>query len=327
MHVEIFCFMSRFSALDSLSLSTCWCSGRHTDGYEMVEQMVGLGFKKIELSHGIRLSLVPGILRAVEEGIVEIPSIHNFCPLPSSVHHAAPNFYQPASSNSSERDLWLHYSMQTLNFAQKVGAEHIVMHSGNVNFVFTSAEFKLEKWIDNSGISFQKLIESEDFRKQRERAMKRIQRVSEKAMLRLKENYERLLPNAREMNLTLCLENREGLEEMPIDSEHEMFLDSLNEPINVGYWHDTGHAQIKHHLGLLDHRAHLEKMAPRLFGFHLHDVSECGLDHQVPGTGTVDFNMVSEFICPEHTLVLELSPKLTVDEVLMSRDYIVQKID
>ena len=67
-------------------------------------------------------------------------------------------------------------------------------------------------------------------------------------------------------------------------------------------------------------------MAPRLFGFHLHDVSECGLDHQVPGTGTVDFDMVSEFIRPEHTLVLELSPKLTVDEVLMSRDYIVQKI-
>ena len=124
--------MSAFSALDSLSLSTCWCSDRHTDGYEMVEQMVGLGFKKIELSHGIRLSLVPGILRAVEEGIVEIPSIHNFCPLPSSVQHAAPNFYQPASSNSSERDLWLHYSNQTLNFAQKVGAEHIVMHSGNV---------------------------------------------------------------------------------------------------------------------------------------------------------------------------------------------------
>ena len=84
----------------------------------MVEQMVELGFKRIELSHGIRLSLVPGILRAVEEGIVEVPSIHNFCPLPSSVQHAAPNFYQPASSNTSERALWMRYSLQTLNFAK-----------------------------------------------------------------------------------------------------------------------------------------------------------------------------------------------------------------
>ena len=32
----------------------------------MVEEMVSLGFKRIELSHGIRLSLVPGILQAVE---------------------------------------------------------------------------------------------------------------------------------------------------------------------------------------------------------------------------------------------------------------------
>ena len=83
--------------LDRLSLSTCWCSARHTDGFEMVEEMVGLGFKRIELSHGIRISLVPGILKAVEKGIVEISSLHNFCPLPGGVQQAAPNLYQPSS--------------------------------------------------------------------------------------------------------------------------------------------------------------------------------------------------------------------------------------
>jgi hypothetical protein len=41
----------------------------------------------------------------------------------------------------------------------------------------------------------------------------------------------------------------------------------------------------------------------------------------VPGTGTIDFEMVSEFVRPEHTLVLELSPALSVDEVKASRDY------
>jgi sugar phosphate isomerase/epimerase len=75
---------------------------------------------------------------------------------------------------------------------------------------------------------------------------------------------------------------------------------------------------------MLDHRSHLEKMAPRLTGFHLHEVTESGRDHQVPGTGTIDFRMISEFVRPEHTLVLELSPKLTVEEVLASRDYIAQ---
>lgn len=310
--------------LDRLSLSTCWCSGRHTDGFEMVEEMVGLGFKRIELSHGIRISLVPGILKAVEKGIVEISSLHNFCPLPGGVQQAAPNLYQPSSRDSRERDLWFRYSMQTLDFAQKLGVERVIMHSGSIYFFFVSAENRLEKWIDQSEIKANELKESEAFLKRRDKAMKSIRRASKKAMDRIEESYGRLLPEAKSRGIQLCLENREGMEEMPIDSECDAFLQSLNEPEHAAYWHDTGHAQIKHQLGLLDHHSHLEKMAPRLTGFHLHEVTESGRDHQVPGTGTIDFRMISEFVRPEHTLVLELSPKLTVEEVLASRDYIAQ---
>jgi len=32
--------------------------------------------------------------------------------------------------------------------------------------------------------------------------------------------------------------------------------------------------------------------------------------------------MIADFVRPEHTLVLELSPLLTTEEVLASRDYI-----
>lgn len=63
-----------------IALSTCWCSHRHTDGYEMAREISEIGFRYIELSHGIRISLVPGILKALEEGIVEVVSVHNFCP-------------------------------------------------------------------------------------------------------------------------------------------------------------------------------------------------------------------------------------------------------
>ncbi|TVP78622.1 MAG: sugar phosphate isomerase/epimerase [Puniceicoccaceae bacterium] len=310
--------------LDRLSLSTCWCSARHTDGYAMVEEMLGLGFKRIELSHGIRLSLVPGILQAVDAGIVEMSSVHNFCPLPGSVQFAAPNLYQPSTTDSREADLWFRYSMQTLDFAVKVGADRVIMHSGSVHFFFRSVEKRLEEWIDQSGISAHELAENAEFQKRRQRALKSITRAAKKTMLRIEANYKKLLPEAQARGLKLCLENREGLEEMPLDAAHEALLASLDNPEHAVYWHDTGHAQIKHQMGLLDHRAHLEKMAPRLGGFHLHDVSESGRDHQVPGTGTIDFEMIAEFVRPEHTLVLELSPKLTTEEVLASRDYILQ---
>ncbi len=287
----------------------------------MIEEMVGLGFKRIELSHGIRISLVPGILKAVEEGMVEISSTHNFCPLPGSVQYAAPNLYEPSAVDSRECDLWFRYSLQTLDFAAKVGAKRVVMHSGSINFFFWSAERRLDKWIDKSEISAHLLNESDAFKKRRDKAMKPIRKLAKRTMPRVEANYKRLLPEAKSRGIQLCLENRESMEEMPLDAEYDDFLKGLSEPEVAVYWHDTGHAQIKHQLGLLDHREHLEKMAPRLGGFHFHDVSEEGRDHQVPGTGTIDFKMVSEFVRPEHTLVLELSPALSVDEVKASRDY------
>ena len=42
------------------SLSTCWNSHRHTDGRASVlEEIRDLGFEHAELSHGVRLSLIP----------------------------------------------------------------------------------------------------------------------------------------------------------------------------------------------------------------------------------------------------------------------------
>ena len=55
----------------------------------MLREMADLGFQYVELSHGVRLSLVPGILRALDEGFIKVASVHNFCPLPVGVMGAA----------------------------------------------------------------------------------------------------------------------------------------------------------------------------------------------------------------------------------------------
>jgi hypothetical protein len=83
------------SHFDRIALSTCWCSHRHTDGLAMMEEIRELGFARVELGHGVPVSLVPGVLRAVDEGLVEVGSVHNFCPLPVEADRAAPNFFQP----------------------------------------------------------------------------------------------------------------------------------------------------------------------------------------------------------------------------------------
>lgn len=325
LHTGHSCLMTDLSR--RLSLSTCWCSARHEDGYEMVEEMVGLGFQRIELSHGIRMSLVPGILKAVESGLVEISSIHNFCPLPGSVRHAAPNLYEPTASDVREQNLWQRYTQQTLLFAEKVKTSDVVLHSGSAWFFWGSPEAKLDQWIERSGLAFTELCQNDAFLKQRERAMKRIKKAAPAWMKRLQLSMQSITEAATERGLRLCLENREGLEEMPLDAAFPEFLEQeLPDRERFFYWHDTGHAQLKEQMGLLNHEAHLEAMADRLAGFHLHDVSESGRDHQVPGTGLIDFKMIARFIRPEHTLVLELSPQLSAEEVLLSRDTILSSL-
>ncbi len=65
-----------------LVFSTCWNSHRHQDGEEMIDEILSLGFDHVELSHGIKLSLLPGIMRAVEAGKVRVAGVHNYFPAP-----------------------------------------------------------------------------------------------------------------------------------------------------------------------------------------------------------------------------------------------------
>lgn len=293
----------------------------------MIDEMVGLGFKRVELSHGIRVSLVPGILKAIDEGLVEVSSVHNFCPLPGGVSYAAPNLYEPSAFDKRERFSWSRHTLQTLDFAKKTGAANVVMHSGSVRFFFQSPEIKLKKWLQSENPEIAGLSENKVFARKRDHAMRRIRKVSAKAVQRVKAACLQAIEWAKERNLKLCIENREGLAEIPLDADCVEFIDGFSAPEQVGYWHDTGHAQIKHQFGLLDHREHLSALQDHLAGFHLHDVTEAGIDHQPIGSGTVDFRMIAEFVRPEHELVIELSPKVSSGDVLASRDYICNLLD
>ncbi|MDF1853717.1 MAG: sugar phosphate isomerase/epimerase [Verrucomicrobiales bacterium] len=295
---------------DRLSLSTCWNSSRHTDGYEMLVEIRELGFRSAELSHGVPSYLVEGILRAVKEGVVEISSVHNFCPLPSMARGAAPNLFQPSGRSRQERRSWFRYSVKTIEFARDLGARHVVMHSGSLGFRFGSAESLL------SGLQHEKA------RKQ-EKAWKTLRRRAGREMKRVRNAYESLMPFAEEAGVQLGVENREGLLELPLDEKMKGFLETMDHP-SLGYWHDTGHAELKQGLGIIDHQEHLESLQDHLVGFHLHDVSGEGKDHQRIGSGSIDFNHIASCVRPHHVLVLELHPRLSQEDVLASRENLLE---
>src|SRR5947207_4110246 len=115
-----------------ISFSTCWNSGRHTAGDEMLREIKDLGFNRIELGHGIRISLMPGIQKMFDAGEVEFSSLHNFCPLPVEVMQASPDCYKFSAGTSRERERAVKQTLQTIDFAQRLSAPFVVLHCGEV---------------------------------------------------------------------------------------------------------------------------------------------------------------------------------------------------
>src|SRR5205809_7956756 len=111
-----------------IAFSTCWNSGRHTAGDEMLREIKDeLGFNLVELGHGIRISLIPGIQKMFDAGEVRFSSLHNFCPLPVAVMSASPDCYEFSAAGKSERDRAVKQTLQTRNFTERMNAPFVAL--------------------------------------------------------------------------------------------------------------------------------------------------------------------------------------------------------
>src|SRR5438046_367819 len=142
------------------SFSTCWNSDNHIDGEPMLDEIRQLGFSNIELSHGIRLSLIEGIDRALQkDSSLRISSLHNFCPLPVGFIHSAPNVYLLSSDNEAERQKAIRQTIYTMDFAVKMGAPLVVLHLGKVPIRDFTQELCSLVQIGKESPKYQKLLQ------------------------------------------------------------------------------------------------------------------------------------------------------------------------
>lgn len=295
------------------SLSTCWNSHRHTDGRAMLHEIRDLGFEFAELSHGIRISLLPGILEAVDAGEIQISTLHNFCPLPIGITRAAPNIYRFTATDPRERDNAWRQTLKTLDTAVRVKAQLVVLHMGSIEMKDYSS--KLEDLLESGQ------RESPKYLRLAEEAEEARELKKETAVDLANDMLKRLIPEAEQRGVRLGIENREALEEIPLDTDFPQLFKKFPSPV-VGYWHDCGHAQIKENMGFVHHAMQLEAMAPRLHGFHVHDVQMPARDHCPPGSGIINFAALQPFVRPEHIKVLELSPGVPPEQVQRGFEHI-----
>jgi len=295
------------------SLSTCWNSHRHTDGRAMLREIRGLGFSWAELSHGTRVSLLPGILEAVEAGEMRISSVHNFCPLPMGVNYPAPNLFQFSAARARERELAQRYTVKTIEFAERVKAPVVVLHCGCIEMKnYTDKLLNLVVRREAVAEKYARLCLEVDEKREAKKGPF-VERVTEQ--------LKSLGPVAEARGVKLGIENRQALEELPLDADFQFLLRELASTAFV-YWHDTGHAQIKENLGFIHHAMQVESLRDRLGGIHLHDVEFPGRDHLPPGRGMVNFGALKPFVTPEHIKVFELSPGLTGKDIRAGVEHI-----
>lgn len=301
-----------------LSCSACWNCGRHTDGEQMMLEIEELGFRAAELGHGIRLSLIEGVERYLRRpGAMRISSLHNFCPLPLEVQRPSPNCYEFSSHRKADRERAVRHTLRTIEFARRLGAPLVVLHLGRVP---VRPVMRRLARLASAGALFSRF-----YVRVKLAAVRAREKAAPFYLNRVFSCLEQIAPAAAEAGVRLGIETREAWEEIPCETEFIPLLERLEAafPGVFGYWHDTGHAQVRENLGFSDHAAWLRRLAPWMIGCHIHDVRWPATDHRVPFFGKiapVNFSRIAPLLPRGAQPVFELSPSRGKKEILAARE-------
>jgi sugar phosphate isomerase/epimerase len=293
-----------------ISFSTCWNSKRHTTGDAMLREIKAkLGLDLIELDHGVRTSLMPGIQQMFDTGEIRFSSVHNFCPLPAGTRVSLPDGYEFSGSSVEEREGAANQAFRAIDLAGQLNAPFVILHLGKVNM----------PPITNRLIAMAKTGRylSREYVRMKIRAVQERERVAPECLERVKNCLLRVIDYAAQKNIRIGLEAGRDYEQVPTERELAALLEEMNSP-HLGYWHDFGHSQVKENLGFIDHAEWLRSVAPRAFGCHVQDCIWPGREGQLPFTGGVDFEKLVPLLPTNCLFVWEMDPSATADAIRRS---------
>ena len=291
----------------NFALTTRWNAGRHTDGEAMIEEILDMGFSRVELGYDLRLDLVPGVTKMIQAGRVHVDSLHNFCPVPVSAPRGHPELYTLASTDRQVRQGAVHHTTKTIRFAAEVGAKAIVVHAGYVDVPHMTDQLAA---LCEQGQQFSDLYEKIKLKLQINREKK-----ARKQLDYLSEGIEQLMPALVEANVKLALENLPTWEALPSEMEMESLIARFGQE-HLACWYDLGHGQIRQNLGFINQERWLERLSPFMAGMHIHDVLPPRSDHLMPPHGQVDFKSLKRFATPALFKVIEPTPETPKEAIV-----------
>lgn len=289
------------------ALTTRWNAGRHASGETMIDEILALGIRHLELGYDTRIDLLPGIEAKQASGEVTINSVHNYCPVPLGVGRGHPEIWTVCDLNRRNHELAVQHTLRTMRYAAEIGAKIVVMHCGYAQLrrIHTRDLLELIQLNQKNTPRYERFWN---------KLLKEREKRAPKYFDQLCRAMEALLPAAEELNVSLGLENLPTYEAVPHEGEMDRLLRQFPSP-HLKYWHDLGHGQIRENLGLIHHLHWLERLRPALGGMHIHDVAHGIQDHTMPPEGDLGLERFKPFARPGLPLVLEPSSRATPAQV------------
>jgi sugar phosphate isomerase/epimerase len=273
-----------------------------------------LGYEALEVNY-----VVPreGLEQLLDGAALPIASFHGPSPRVKHGDGRWSDSFNLASTDEAERRQAVAYNVATLEWAARAGACCVVLHLGGVGDQMMEPERRLRHLFD-SGIR-----EGQEVDGLREE-LRRLRREQQGPYLEAaRRSLAELAEEASRQGVALGLENRYHYHEIP-QVEEALDLLAPYPPDLVGYWHDVGHAEVLHRLGLIDRERWLRELGPRTTGSHLHDVEGLG-DHRAPGRGDVQWDYIARGLPPAALRVFEIDQRQPEEATAAAIAYLRQR--
>jgi len=215
----------------------------------------------------------------VHPGALDIVSLHN--PAPGGMRNKEMRLADIVLTSLDEerRKQAVAEALHSIEVARRYRAKVVVLHLGQ-----TCADPELDDHLKR--LFSERRITSPEADVVRSRLIAGRAHQREERMDAVRRSLDELIPYAEARCVRLGLENR-PICEVPNWEDMDQVL-SWYPQDTVGYWHDTGHAQVQENLGFTPHADWLRAYGRRLIGLHLHDAVGCQV-HRAPGAGSVDW--------------------------------------
>ena len=294
------------------ALSTSWNALQYSQAKDIIKEINGLGFNQVELNFNLTSAMVDEMVALKERGLVNVVSVHNFCPIPDGVSRqkASPDIFSLSALSEKERKRAVFYTKKTIDTTSKIGAEVVVLHLGKV---------EIKDRINKLACVYRNK-DRQGYIKLKKQMLRERKEKSERFFAQALRSLEELCSYAQRQKVKLGIENRYYFNEIPSFEEMQTLLEDFSSP-PLYYWHDVGHAQVYENLELIKHKAFLDRFSQRMIGIHLHDIEGID-DHRAPLKGKFDFTQLLPYITRETIKVLEPHYPATAEDIIQAKKYL-----